>query len=202
MARTGDWFCTYSGLKYWLTDPHPDDVRIKDIAHALSMICRFGGHTMEYYSVAQHCVHCTDVIAQREPANILLQLHTLLHDSSEAFLGDVVRPLKLSLAGYSELEARTMDVIYEALQLPLPNVLDHAAIKLVDNELLMTERKEFIQHRGHDWGIDVKPLDIELGSLSPTAAEYQFITKYDELRKRLEVASTPVIDERPAGLLL
>lgn len=189
MARTGDWFCTYSGLRYWLTDPHPDDVRIKDISHALSMICRFGGHTLEYYSVAQHCVHCTEVIAQREPDNALLQLHTLLHDSSEAFLGDVVRPLKLSLSGYVELEARTMEVIYEALRLPSPTEEDHATIKRVDNELLMTERQEFIRHKGNDWNIDALPLDIELGSLSPTAAEYQFFTKYQELRQK--VASTP-----------
>lgn len=190
MARTGDWFCTYTGVKFYLTDPHPDDVRIKDIAHALSMICRFGGHTTEFYSVAQHLVHCTDLVASWEPENVKLQLDTLLHDASEAYLGDVVRPLKYSMPKYLDLEAKTMDVIYEGLKIEFPNVMDNATIKLADDTLLMTERQEFIRHKDNDWRIDAKPLDIELGSLSPTAAEYQFFTKYHELRAQLEVAST------------
>jgi hypothetical protein len=54
--RTGDWIVTYTSKQFYITDPHPDDVDIIDIAHALSMLCRYGGHSAKFYSVAQHSV--------------------------------------------------------------------------------------------------------------------------------------------------
>lgn len=185
-GRSGDWFATYSGTQFYLTDPHPGDVLIKDIAHALSMVCRFGGHTREFYSVAQHCVHCSELVESWGTENEELQLHTLLHDASEAYLGDVVRPLKYSMPDYLQLEERMMEVIYQGLDLSLPCEGEQRIIKEADDTLLMTERRDFINHRNLKWGIHQKPLEtLRLTSLSPTAAEYQFITRYDNLRAKL-----------------
>ncbi len=65
--RTGNWLATYTGRKWFLLDPHPDDVAIEDIAHGLSMVCRFGGHCRHFYSVAQHSLLVCGGIAEEYP---------------------------------------------------------------------------------------------------------------------------------------
>jgi uncharacterized protein len=82
------WIQTYSGAKVNPLDLAPADVRIEDIAHALSLLCRFGGHVREFYSVAQH----SWIVSHLCPPEDALQ--GLLHDASEAYLGDMVAPLK------------------------------------------------------------------------------------------------------------
>src|SRR5690349_18842227 len=99
MSRTGDWIATFTGKRWFLTDPDPADVDIDDIAHALSMICRFGGHTKQFYSVAEHSVRVANAM-EIAGCGALACLHGLIHDAPEAYLGDIVRPLKYSLTDY------------------------------------------------------------------------------------------------------
>lgn len=190
-GRSGDWFCTYTGVQFYLTDPHPDDVRIEDIAHALSMICRFGGHVREFYSVAQHLVHCAEEADKMRMGDYKFQLDTLLHDASEAYIGDIVRPLKYSMPEYLKLEDRTMEVIYTALGLQQPEVDALEDIKQIDDALLLTERNELLEHKAHDWSKwhkDVKPLVRGVSSWMPSFADYAFLERFTFLRAK--VAST------------
>lgn len=83
-----------------LCAPHSADIDVRDIAHALSIINRFGGHTSEPYSVAAHSCHVSRLVNPR------WALHALLHDAARAYLGDVVRPLKQLIPSYQEIEAR------------------------------------------------------------------------------------------------
>ncbi len=79
---------TYSGISFWPLLPNPDDIRIDDIAHALSNQCRFVGHTRLFYSVAEHSVRVSQLCRPEDA------LWGLLHDASEAYLSDVAAPLK------------------------------------------------------------------------------------------------------------
>lgn len=89
----------FSGGKINLLDPQVEDIHIEDIAHALSNICRFGGHSREFYSVAQHSCLVSYLVPMP------YQLRALLHDASEAYLGDVIKPLKHRIAlAYEPLE--------------------------------------------------------------------------------------------------
>ncbi len=98
-TRVGDWGLTSSGRRFWPADPRVDDICIDDIAHALSMQCRFGGHSLQWYSVAQHSVLVARLCS---PEN---QLVGLLHDATEAYLQDIIRPLKTELREvYNPLE--------------------------------------------------------------------------------------------------
>lgn len=82
------WILTRSGRKFDLARPTADMVDPADIAHSLSMQCRFNGHTSRYYSVAQHSYLVADLVPAED------QLAGLLHDATEAYVGDLVRPLK------------------------------------------------------------------------------------------------------------
>lgn len=84
---------TWAGMYVDPKDPDPNDIRIDDIAHALSLICRYNGHTDVHYSVAQHCIVVVDRLKTMK-APFKAQLMGLLHDSEEAYLGDMVSPVK------------------------------------------------------------------------------------------------------------
>ena len=91
-----------SGIYFDLADPKPEQIEITDIAGALSKICRFGGHCYRFYSVAEHCYHCS-MVAEASP------LALLLHDAAEAFTGDIVKPLKIMLPEFAAIERRPDD---------------------------------------------------------------------------------------------
>lgn len=104
---------TVSGRDVPLMTFGPEHVALKDIAHALAHQCRWGGHTRRFYSIAEHCLLVAALVPTAHRA------YALLHDASEAYLGDVVAPLKRSsaLAGYREIEARVQTAIYRAVGL-------------------------------------------------------------------------------------
>lgn len=88
-----------SGVMHDLLNPAANgDPNIEDIAHALANICRWTGHTSRFYSVAEHCIRAA-AIAPPE-----CKLHVLMHDATEAYLGDVATPLKMLVLNYAALE--------------------------------------------------------------------------------------------------
>lgn len=108
-----NYIITYSGVKFDLLNPKPEMVLIKDIAHALSNICRFTGHTQQFYSVAQHSVECSRLVTSSG-----YRLESLLHDAHEAYIGDVATPLKRLLPDYQKVEERVASVVRTRFGLP------------------------------------------------------------------------------------
>lgn len=109
--REGNWILTHTHQKYWPIDPRPSEVNIQDIAHALSNICRYTGHTKEFYSVAQHSVLVASMVPEE------YQLVALLHDATEAYCQDISRPLKPFLTNYQEIEDRNWRAISTAFSI-------------------------------------------------------------------------------------
>lgn len=132
MSRLGDWIQTYTGRQFWPLDPRPEDVCIEDIAHALSLQCRFAGHCKRFYSVAEHSVRVSWVVPEEHA------LIGLLHDASEAYLQDFVRPLKNTEFGraYRLAEYRVQLAICEHFRIP---VVWPTCIGEADNRMLATE---------------------------------------------------------------
>ena len=147
--RPGTSNCTVSGLQFWPLDPRPEEVDIGDIAHALSNVCRYGGHVREFYSVAEHSVRVAHFLADnivgedakgRETIR-RLTLTGLLHDAGEAYIGDMTRPLKrcAGMEEFARIEGRIYTVIaqkYGCMD-PLP-----PAVALADDVLLVTEVRD------------------------------------------------------------
>lgn len=103
---------TYTGTMFDPLNPKPDQIDSRDIAHALSMLCRANGHFKTFYSVGQHCVNCMQEAAAREYSR-KVQLACLLHDASEAYLSDVTRPVKQELPQYLEIEKPLQEAIWK-----------------------------------------------------------------------------------------
>lgn len=145
MSRNGDWIQTYTGRRIWPLDPRIEEINIDDIAHSLSMQCRFNGHTKHFYSVAEHCCHVHDLVAAP------WQRGALLHDASEAYLCDLPRPLKRSegfAEQYLEAETRLMGVIAERYRIIWPLV---KGIHEADNRLLATEALQLMSPLHPEW---------------------------------------------------
>lgn len=106
-----------SGIVFDLADPKAEDVDIRDIAYSLARTQRFNGHLFEGDSVARHSIRVMRAV-DRE-----FYLDALLHDASEAYIGDVTRPMKIVLGdSFREFENRIASVVAEAfgLQWPVP----------------------------------------------------------------------------------
>ncbi|MGX1786816.1 phosphohydrolase [Bosea sp. NPDC055332] len=171
-ARTGDWIQTATGGQFWPMDPQPEEIDINDIAHALSMLCRFGGHCLRFYSVAEHSVLLSYVVA-REHA-----LWALMHDATEGYLVDMPRPIKAFLPGYKEAEAGIERAVaaHFGLTLPVP-----AEVKDADKRILTDEAQQNMAHCPVEWATAAEPLGVRLQFWSPTLAKAEFLARYREL---------------------
>ena len=137
------WVATYTGQVVDLVNPQPESIKIEDIAHALSQICRYTGHTKEFYSVGYHTLLAYDLARKHGHSDRVLLL-ILMHDFSEYVLGDVSRPLKDLLPEYKVLEEKMMDCIYRAFDVAPPDMWENAIIKYYDNALLACEVYEYM----------------------------------------------------------
>lgn len=137
-----DYIMTYTKVKFTPTEPNADDIRIEDIAHALSMLCRANGHYSSFYSIGAHCLNCyEEACARRESSRV--KMACLLHDASEAYISDITRPVKKYLQEYQEIEERLSNVIYQKfLGSPLTEY-EEKMVKLIDDSMLYHEFLEF-----------------------------------------------------------
>ena len=131
---------TYSGRKFDPMQMTPGDVYIEDIAHALSLLCRGGGQLTYFYSVGQHSLNCATEAKARGWSE-RQQLACLLHDASEGYISDIIRPVKIYLTNYLEIEDQIMSVIWQHFQLELTPE-EHKKWKQIDDEILDSELKE------------------------------------------------------------
>jgi hypothetical protein len=164
-------------------DPDPEQLDPEDIARALANQCRFGGHCRVFYSVAQHSVIVSELVEQRG-GDAHEAFAALMHDATEAYLGDMPHPLKHRSplgAAFKEAEDRLDQAIRDRFAIK-PGV---PAIKLVDRALLATERRAFSAETWHWPELDgVEPLDLELTAWPPDEAAEAFARRYAELDAR------------------
>jgi 5'-deoxynucleotidase YfbR-like HD superfamily hydrolase len=185
-SKKSDWIETQSGQKVWVIEPTPDTIRIDDIAHALSLLCRFNGHCKRLYTVGEHLLLCDKIYRRRFGKNPLERLQLLLHDSPEAYLGDVTRPLKAAMPQYKLWESQMEKTIYQALNIPPPTKETTLRIKQVDDIALLTERRDLLSKSGHTWTIKGKPDPKPIKRRKPKATKKQFLKLFYKLLNQLK----------------
>ncbi len=181
-------FQTYIGKMFDVFDPDPNQIDIFDIAHHLALMTRFNGACKWLYSIAQHSVLCSQRAGDYyypRPREEELALALLMHDAAEAYLGDIVRPVKRKITDFAIVENQVMDAINERFDLPrvaeIPGF--KVAVKEVDDRMLVTEKLQ-VMNPGVHWAIEslFDPYDLKLEVWLPRAAEMLFLSHFARFR--------------------
>jgi hypothetical protein len=171
--RSDSYIQTYSGLPFWPLDPRVEDVKIVDIAHALSNMCRFNGHCKTFYSVAQHSVLVARQL-EKNGATLTACKAALLHDAAEAYIPDVCRPIKHAWKELVVIEARLLKVIFEAFDISISSDTIFT-IKHYDNVLLHTEARDLMYKPSINWKTLPEPLEQTIIAQIPRFAKQVFL---------------------------
>lgn len=171
--RKGDWMQTYTGKQFWPGDPRVGDFDILDIAHGLSNVCRFSGQCNQFYSVAEHAYW---VSLECDPADAL---EGLLHDTTEAYLSDLVTAVKKLVPEYKVLEKNMEEVVAKQFGLWYPWPV---SVQKADLTVLMAEARDNLERPPRAWAIDVPPMEQKIACWTPAEAKGHFLSRYEELR--------------------
>lgn len=164
MVNGDSYIRTFLGRRFDFDNHRHYNLNIEEIAHSLSQQCRWTGHTKKFYSVAQHCVLCAQNVSKE------FEFEALMHDASEAFIGDVSSPLKKKLPDYKKISEPIERFICDYYLLPFPHSPE---IKVIDNILMETEGRQLI----NGWKADenIQPLDMTIKPWSSEWAKAEFL---------------------------
>lgn len=170
----GPFISTLSGAKFFVKECNVQDVPMTDVANALALNCRFNGHIVRHYSVAEHSVLVSNLVS---PENAL---YGLLHDYAEAFISDIPRPFKTTITGHNDFERAVMANVCDLYGLPLDVPEDVAYIDThicaVEAYVLGGVVPEWVVH----YDLEVCP-QHEIKGLSHLQARAAFMNRFNEL---------------------
>ena len=170
----------YNGDYFDISNPEGHDFDIDVIAHSLSRLCRFTGHTTRHYSVAEHSV----LVSRLVPT--YLAFDALMHDAAEAYLGDVSSPLKAMLPEYKVIEARVEKAIADhfGLRYPMPIEVKHA-----DKQLYRQEIKQITNGKDALWHTDEPEVKVMIAGMQAKDAKNFFLHRFYELTSKQKKAA-------------
>ena len=169
----GPTILTHTGHYFDFEEPHRSFISVVDIAHALSHLCRFTGHTRRFYSVAEHSVHVSHLVPPKDA------LAGLLHDAAEAYMGDVSRPLKSMLPQYKAIETRVEAAVLAHFGIPatLP-----PSVKEADRAMLAVEQRQAMGNADAWPGVDGGHDRVTLAFWTPEQAKSAFLARCEVLQ--------------------
>lgn len=187
-TRKGDWMEVASGTRFYPLDPRAEEVHLVDIASSLSKQCRYNGHTRFFYSVGEHSLLMADWLYATY-GDPFLAYQGLMHDAPEAYIGDMVRPLKRNMPDFVAAERPIWQAITHALPILqrlrnwLPAYELDGRVKEADNRILVDERAQVMRPSSNPWGIDhLEPLGVTILGLEPGDVETRFLAAEEEYR--------------------
>lgn len=174
-----DYILTYTKTKFYPLEPRIDDIKIEDIAHALSLMTRANGHFKHFYSVAQHSINCYKEAKTRNYSKAV-QLGCLLHDASESYISDLTRPVKKNFSQYFIIEEKLQRLIYE--KYGLGNISEEGLKKIeeIDDAILYYEFLEFMEEKIFDEELYIA-MKHDFSQRDFVSVENEFIDAYRNL---------------------
>ncbi|MGD1416536.1 hypothetical protein [Bacillus stercoris] len=136
---------TYRGTKFSYENPTPEMIDIFDILRSLPRLNRFVGHSKRAYSVGEHSLLCYQM-ADKLGYSPREKLLTLIHDFTEAYVGDCPAPLKALLPDFAIIEKRVEEAIYSHFNIKPPTEEEHRKVKRIDLTMLVIEMRDLTNH--------------------------------------------------------
>lgn len=166
---------TYTGKAVYPLDLTPEQIDMRDIAHALAIVSRFTGHCSVPYSVAQHSI----MVSRKCDPGYALQ--GLLHDATEAYFADIARPVKQQIADVIKpIEDRIWAPIAEKFGVPFEM---HESVHVADRRALYTEAKFLMNPDGiSHWDWHAEPYDDTIVPMGWEQSERAFLKRFEELK--------------------
>jgi len=165
------WIRLYDGRKFHFLKPKVSEISIENIAHSLSQLCRFTGHTKKFYSVAQHSALVHDILPQN------LKAEGLLHDSSESMAADLNTVIKSLLPQYKIIELKIEKIIAKKFNLKFPFP---PGVKEADLRLLCSEMRDLMSGKDHKL-LPYLPLDEKITPWSVEKSKKEFLKRFYKL---------------------
>ncbi len=163
-----------SGAPFYPFTPRPDEIKITDIANSLSYLCRYNGHVKKFYSVAEHSFHLSNVV---EPE---YALEALLHDAAEAYVGDLVAPIKRHIPEFNKIETQIMRAIW--YKFGLPNRPLPIAVRDADQRIMLDERKYVLNESRFQWPLAATVRTrAGIKCWTPKTSREKFLERFHEL---------------------
>ena len=182
LMTMSEYITTYTGKHFRPLEPDPQLIKIEDIAHALSMICRGNGHVKTFWSVGEHCICCAREAAERGMSERMI-LACLLHDASECYMSDVPRPFKKELPEYQKWEDHLLSLIYEKFLGSDLTEKEQIQLKEIDNAMLWYDLEELLEEKQHGEAPEIHvDLNYAVRTFSEVEAEYlEIYNKYQKI---------------------
>ncbi|MEO1278743.1 MAG: hypothetical protein AAFV77_07305 [Planctomycetota bacterium] len=187
----------WSGRGFNLANPNPAEVFDCDIAHSLGNICRFTGHTLRNYTVAEHCVRMFWLASNpelmgwtKEATSPELRLACLVHDAHEAYCGDMSAPMKRVVGReWSKVEARISLAVRTALGCDGFHGSVWDDVHEFDMVMLRAERKAMMGPSGTvEWGNieEVRDVEVDFDSARGLPWSAQWLMLYRQTRMEVD----------------
>lgn len=179
-----DWALTFTKRKVRALSLKAEDIHPRDIAQSLGFQCRYIGHVNRFYTVAEH----SDIMRRalkRDGYDLTTQRVGFLHDASETYTGDIIRPLKnaLRLQGFDvkpyELHIEEVMSARFGLPWPWPDV-----ISTYDKRIVRDEKDQLKPDASDDWSsfdIPATGLGIEIEGWGPEEAVARYRATFHQL---------------------
>lgn len=191
--RRGSWQQTFTGQQFYALDPRVDEIHFQDMAIGLSREHRYARQTIIPYVVAEHSVYVSiqaGVLARQlgysEEFILNVEREGLLHDGSEAWIGDMPRPLKRQtvMFSYRKAESKWEKCVFERFGIQSSEA-SKSIVKEIDNRIVLDEVQRLMADPGM-WKRanrypDLQPLDIEINAYKPEDAYRFFCQRFLEL---------------------
>ena len=168
------WLQTFSGHRVSVMNPQTSQIHLGDIGYALAKQCRFNGHCDQFYSVAEHSVRGS-VLAE-EMCNKDAAREFLMHDATEAYLGDLIRPVKRMIPQFEDIEQGFWKAISDKFSLPY---VHSEEVHYLDNVMVTWEKRDMLPF-SEEW-----PNLPDINHLSlPIIRAWRWEDAFDEFQTR------------------
>ncbi len=181
--KNGAYLKTYTNKKVSVLNPQPSSIDLADIAHALSLNCRGNGQVPHFYSVAQHSIN-TAKEAKIRGCSERIQLMALLHDAAEAYITDLIRPVKQLMPLFDEIENRYLEAIYTHFEIGKVTVEEWKTVKEIDDALLEYDVAVLLGEPEPEDGYKFK-IEPDVACRDPKEVEAEFIQLAESLIEKM-----------------